>query len=180
MVFGYLTFRKARKSKLSQRNAAITSLSSELPSTLDFDTTHHEIVAAPVSEILRRVHEARTWTSRQIITAFAKQALIAHAETNCLTEVFASQAISHAAELDLEMGRRDEPVGPLHGVPVSLKDTFNVFGVDSTLGYSGWVGRPAGKDSVIVSLLKKAGAVPYVKTNIPQTLLSFESWNPVG
>lgn len=64
-------------------------------------------------------------------------------------------------------------------MPVSLKDTVGVAGEDACIGYSAWVGRPVQKDAAIVRLLKDAGAVPFVKTNIPITLLSFESANDV-
>jgi Asp-tRNA(Asn)/Glu-tRNA(Gln) amidotransferase A subunit family amidase len=50
---------------------------------------------------------------------------------------------------------------------------------DGCIGYSAWVGRPAQKDSALVRLLRDAGAVPFVKTNIPITLLSFESASDV-
>lgn len=178
MVFGYFAFLKARDSKLAQRNSSI----SHLPSTLhtSVDATEKEIINAPASEIIRRVQETKTWTTQQVVTAFSKQALNAHRETNCLTEILISKAITHAVELDTELRRTNKAVGPLHGVPVSLKDSFNIHGIDSSIGYSRWVGRQAVKDSVIVTLLKKAGATLYVKTNVPQTLLSFESWNPVG
>lgn len=52
-------------------------------------------------------------------------------------------------------------------------------GYDSTVGYSSFVGNAPPKDGAIVQLLKDAGAVPYVKTNLPITLLSFESTNDV-
>jgi Asp-tRNA(Asn)/Glu-tRNA(Gln) amidotransferase A subunit family amidase len=68
--------------------------------------------------------------------------------------------------------------GPLAGIPVSLKDTINVSGYDSCIGHSRNVGLPM-VDGPTVKLLKDAGAVPYVKTNIPITLLSFESQNDV-
>ena len=48
-------------------------------------------------------------------------------------------------------------------------------GWDSCIGYSAWVGKPVEKDSALVRLLRDAGAVPFVKTNVPITLLSFES-----
>ena len=69
--------------------------------------------------------------------------------------------------------------GPLAGIPVSLKDTIVVGGYDTTVGYSSFVGNAVPKDGAIVRLLKDAGAVPYVKTNLPITLLSFESTNDV-
>lgn len=50
-------------------------------------------------------------------------------------------------------------------------------GYDATVGYSSFSGRPAAQDGPMVRLLKDAGAVPYVKTNLPITLLSFESGN---
>lgn len=56
---------------------------------------------------------------------------------------------------------------------------MGVQGYDSCIGYSAWVGKPFKKDSALVRLLRDAGAVPFVKTNIPITLLSFESVNDV-
>jgi len=69
--------------------------------------------------------------------------------------------------------------GPLAGIPVSLKDTIVVGGYDTTVGYSSFVGNKTTQDGAIVRLLKDLGAVPYVKTNLPITLLSFESTNAV-
>ena len=52
-------------------------------------------------------------------------------------------------------------------------------GWDGCIGYSAWVGKPATKDSTLVRLLRDAGAVPFVKTAVPITLLSFESASDV-
>jgi Asp-tRNA(Asn)/Glu-tRNA(Gln) amidotransferase A subunit family amidase len=67
--------------------------------------------------------------------------------------------------------------GPLAGIPVSLKDTIPVAGFDTSVGYSRKVFKPYSEDSVVVKLLKKAGAIPHAKTALPITLLSFESTN---
>lgn len=69
--------------------------------------------------------------------------------------------------------------GPLAGIPVSLKDSIQVKGFDITVGYSCNSGKPYAEDGPMVRLLKDAGAVPFVKTNLPTTLLSFESTNDV-
>lgn len=106
-----------------------------------------------------------------VLRAYAKKAFKAHAATNCLTEVFVPEAEAWAATCNR--------AGPLAGMPVSLKDTAGVAGFDSCIGYSAWVGKPVLKDSGLVRLLKDAGAVPFVKTNIPITLLSLESANDV-
>lgn len=62
---------------------------------------------------------------------------------------------------------------------MSLKDTVNVKGYDSCIGYSAWTRKPALQDSGLVRCLKDAGAIPFVKTNVPTSLLSFESYNDV-
>ena len=69
--------------------------------------------------------------------------------------------------------------GPLAGIPVSLKDSIAVGGFDVSVGYSRNTGKPYVADGVLVKILKAAGAIPYVKTNLPTTLLSFESSNDV-
>lgn len=62
---------------------------------------------------------------------------------------------------------------------MSLKDTVNIKGYDACIGYSAWTRKPAAQDSTVVRLLKDAGAIPFVKTNVPTSLLSFESYNDV-
>jgi Asp-tRNA(Asn)/Glu-tRNA(Gln) amidotransferase A subunit family amidase len=71
--------------------------------------------------------------------------------------------------------------GPLAGIPISLKDSIVVGGFDTSVGYSCNVGNKVlyPKDGTMVRILKDAGAIPYVKTNLPITLLSFESTNDV-
>lgn len=69
--------------------------------------------------------------------------------------------------------------GPLAGIPVSLKDTVNVAGFDTTVGYSCYTGKPYLQDGPQIRLFKSLGAIPFVKTNVPISLLSFESTNDV-
>lgn len=64
-------------------------------------------------------------------------------------------------------------------IVVSVKDTVNVKGYDSCIGYSAWTKKPAVQDSGLIRCLKDAGAIPFVKTNVPTSLLSFESYNDV-
>lgn len=115
--------------------------------------------------------KAGTLDPTDVLIAFGKKALEAHGATNCLTEIMLSSALEWAKECNKD--------GPLAGMPVSLKDTSGVAGFDACFGYSAWVNKPFKKDSALVRLLKDAGAVPFVKTNVPITLLSFESANDV-
>jgi amidase len=94
-----------------------------------------------------------------------------------LTEIFFDDAIARAKWLDNEYKRTGEPIGPLHGVPVSLKDTFKVKGYDASIGIAALAENPAKENSLLVDLLLEAGAVLYCKTNIPQTLMALDSDN---
>jgi amidase len=82
-----------------------------------------------------------------------------------------------ARRLDEYLANTGNPIGPLHGLPVSLKDNFNLKGLDSTVGFVGHVGEPADHDSTLAELLQAAGAVFYVKTNVPTAMMIAESVN---
>ena len=63
-------------------------------------------------------------------------------------------------------------MGPLHGLPISIKDSFCVKGLQSTVGYVEFLKHePSKTNSALVELLLALGAVLYVKTNIPQTMM---------
>lgn len=59
--------------------------------------------------------------------------------------------------------------GPLHGLPFSVKDNVGLIGYDSTIGISRFINEPAIEDAAMVIALKKLGAIPFCKTNVPQT-----------
>lgn len=61
--------------------------------------------------------------------------------------------------------------GPLHGLPISIKDNFNYKGVDSTIGMISFLDEKASENSPLVNILLDLGAVIYVKTNVPQTMM---------
>ena len=61
--------------------------------------------------------------------------------------------------------------GPLHGLPISIKDNFNFKGVDSTVGMITFLDDKAQENSPLVDILLGLGAVLYVKTNVPQTMM---------
>ena len=129
------------------------------------------IVDKPLSALVNDVH-SKTLDPLAVLRTYGKVAVRAHARTNCLTEILIqdAEAALAAGAIDLR--------GPLAGVPVSLKDTLDVAGHDTCLGYSALTQRPTA-DGGLTRLLRALGAVPYVKTNVPTTLLSFESANAV-
>ena len=54
--------------------------------------------------------------------------------------MFFDAAIADAERLDAYYAQNKKPTGPLHGLPISLKDQFHVKGVETTMGYIGWIG----------------------------------------
>jgi len=87
--------------------------------------------------------------------------------------------MKQAKALDEFKEKHGKLLGPLHGVPMSLKDQFNVNGLDSTLGYVGRAFAPATSDALIVEVLKQLGAVIIAKTNLPQSILWSETECPL-
>jgi hypothetical protein len=119
-------------------------------------------------------------TSLAVVTAFCKRAAIAQQCTNCLTEIMFDEALARARECDDYLAKNGKPIGPLHGLPISLKDSFNVKGTQTTIGYVSFIANPpAAENSVLVDILGRAGAVFYVKTNLPQTRYVFRTWENV-
>jgi amidase len=81
--------------------------------------------------------------------------------------------------MDENLQKTGKPIGPLHGLPISLKDNFNIIGKDSTVGFTSLVNDPATYNSTLTDLLLEAGAVLYVKTNVPTAMMIAETVNNV-
>ena len=93
-------------------------------------------------------------------------------QNNCLHEIMFDAALSTAEDLDKSYKDTGIVKGPLHGLPISLKDQFHVKEYDTSMGYVGWIGTYEGdKDSAklhkvnsqIVEELLSLGAVLYCK-----------------
>jgi amidase len=128
---------------------------------------------------LAQAIRARTYTAEAVAVAFCKRAAIAQQVCNCLTEIFFDDAIERARFLDKEYARTGKTLGPLHGVPISLKDTFKVKGYDASIGIASLAENPAKESALLVDILLEQGAILYCKTNIPQTLMALDSDNNV-
>lgn len=106
-----------------------------------------------------RTHRVKTWFT------------IDRLKLCSLTEVCFDKALQRARELDRYFAENGTPVGPLHGIPMTLKDQFDVKGWDTTLGYIGRAGIPAADDAVLVQMLQFLGAIIVAKTNLPQSIM---------
>lgn len=80
------------------------------------------------------------------------------------------QAQERARYLD-SLKAEGRVAGPLHGLPISIKDSFQVAGTQATLGLISFIDHRSEVNSPLVDVLLGLGAVLYVKTNVPQTLM---------
>jgi Asp-tRNA(Asn)/Glu-tRNA(Gln) amidotransferase A subunit family amidase len=123
--------------------------------------------------------EKKALSCLAVTTAFCKRAAIAQQVTNCLTEPLFASALARAKELDDYLVSNGQPIGPLHGLPMTVKDSFNIIGVDSSLGLASLCFKPAASNSTLVDLLLSLGCIIVAKTNVPQTLAALDSNNNV-
>ena len=84
------------------------------------------------------------------------------------------EALVNAEDLDEEYQQTGVPRGPLHGLPISLKDCFRVEGTDATTGYTSLANFPTakGEESEITTIMRNSGAILFCKTNVPVGMMS--------
>ncbi len=75
--------------------------------------------------------------------------------------------------------RKGDSLGPLHGVPMTLKESYDVAGLPTTWGDPAFRGHVAATDSLAVQRFKRAGAIVFGKTNVPLMLADWQSFNAI-
>lgn len=85
----------------------------------------------------------------------------------------------HRARAADEALARGEVWGPLHGVPITVKESFDLAGTPTTWGYESLVGNVATRHAVAVQRLVDAGAIVFGKTNVPTSLADWQTFNAV-
>jgi len=122
---------------------------------------------------------ARKLSAVEVATAFSKRAIVSHQLTCCLTQWFMDEAVKRAQELDDYMLKNGKTIGPLHGVPISIKEHMPIAGTYSSQGSLASVVFNE-EDCLLVSMLRNMGAIFYCKTNQPQTIMHLESTSHYG
>ncbi|XP_054428146.1 fatty-acid amide hydrolase 1 [Pteronotus mesoamericanus] len=133
------------------------------------DLDSEALLDLTLPQLVKKLHNGEL-SPQAVLFTYLGKALEVNKGTNCVTTYLAD------CETQLSQAPRK---GLLYGVPVSLKECFSYKGQDSTLGLSVNEGLPAECDSVVVQVLKLQGAVPFVHTNVPQSMLSYDCSNPL-
>lgn len=118
-------------------------------------------------------------TSTAVTRAFLQRAGLASRLVNCCTELLPDRALERAEFLDEYYKKNQKPIGPLHGLPISVKEHVGMKGLDLNAGFVAWVGNIAPDDAIILKLLFNAGCVFYCRTTQPQTLMHLETSNNI-
>lgn len=128
------------------------------PYHTNFTDADKKIIDQPIEELVRDIQASKT-SPLSVLRTYGKVAVKAQERTNCITELLLPEAESWL-ESDINLK------GPLAGIPVSLKDTVQVKGFDTTLGYSALANQPAQEDGPMTRLLKDAGMLARLRQDI--------------
>ncbi len=101
-----------------------------------------------------------------------------NSQVNAVIEFRREEALAEAAAADAAVARGDK-VGPLHGVPMTIKESFNVAGMHTTWGNPEFADFVAQSDATVTARLRAAGAVIIGKTNVPFMLADNQTANEI-
>jgi len=115
-------------------------------------------------------------SSEEVVRAHLDRIDAVNPKLHAVVQLDREGALAQARERDAASARGDR-VGPLHGVPMTIKDSLDTAGLITTGGTLGRKGFVPARDATVVDRLRKAGAVLMGKTNTPELTLSFETTN---
>lgn len=136
-----------------------------------------ELTQISASELARRIAGGAV-SSREVVAAHIARVEHVDPLLNAVVVPLFESAIEAATAAD-ERQARGEALGPLHGVPVTIKECFHVAGTPATIGITTRKKELSPCDAPLVTALKEAGAIVLGKTNLPQLMLLHECDNPV-
>ncbi|XP_039908699.1 vitamin D3 hydroxylase-associated protein-like isoform X2 [Simochromis diagramma] len=183
-IVGYLAVRVKKINSLRQaeekikraRNRRDESLQRAEQAVLRYKQSHPTtdsafILTLSLSELTQQLKEG-SLTPEDVLYSYMEKTLAVNQKLNCCTEIL----LESLDQLTTVGSNKD---GLLYGVPVSIKENLAFKNHDCSCGVIINLDQPAEKDSVLVQVLKKQGAIPFVKTNLPQGLLSCDCSNPI-
>lgn len=136
-----------------------------------------ELLDAKLTTIAAAVR-SRKVKSAQLVRAFLDRIEKVNPELNAVVCSTAELAMKYAARFDAEQ-ESGSLRGPLHGVPMTIKDSLDTAEATTTWGTLGRKDFRPGRDATCVARLRQAGAILMGKTNTPEFTLSFQTDNLV-
>jgi amidase len=112
----------------------------------------------------------------ELLESHLKQIDSVNPRINAFLSVFHEEAREAARQAETAV-MNGQPLGRLHGVPITIKDSFDIAGLPTLCGSRFRVGHKASKDSTAVRRLREAGAIVLGKTSTPEFLNNYETDN---
>ncbi|MEK9975196.1 MAG: amidase family protein, partial [Deltaproteobacteria bacterium] len=132
----------------------------------------------PAWELAQRIRQQEV-TAVEVVQAHLDHIKRHNSQIKAVSVLAADEALESARQADQELSADSSEVGPLHGVPITLKDHAIVKGLRTTLGLPQyWNYRPS-KDCELVARLRRAGAIILGRTNVPFGCYDWNCRNPI-
>jgi amidase len=136
-----------------------------------------DLCATPAVDLARLIR-SRELSATELLTAVLARIESVNPSVNAIVTLAPEQAAATAAELD-SLAARGEFRGPLHGLPIAIKDLVETAGIRTTFGSPIFASYVPSSDAPHVTLLKQAGAVVIGKTNTPEFGAGAQTFNKV-
>jgi amidase len=130
----------------------------------------NHLTLAEMSEQIRK----RTLSPVELVSAHLKQIEKHNPPINAFVTTFPEQALEAARRAEQQPAN-----GPLHGIPITIKDSFDLAGEPTLCGSRYRLGHRAAADSTAAARFRAAGAIPIGKTNCPEFLANYETDNSI-
>lgn len=132
---------------------------------------------ATASTLVRALHSRRI-SSRELLERYLSRIETLNPSVNAVVTVDVDGARAAADAAD-QAAARGHGTGALHGLPITIKDSFETAGVRTTSGAPDLAGYLPTRDADAVARLKAAGAIVFGKTNLPTFAMDWQTYNPV-
>lgn len=132
-----------------------------------------------MSELLAKQRSGEL-SAETIAKSYIKSAIIAQFTTNAAMQFLIPQALEKAKRLDGHLKRTGELIGPMHGIPISLKEHMNYEGQITTASYVSLIDNVVKESAVTTQIFDKLGAVFHVRTSQPQCIMHLDTWNNIS
>ena len=136
-----------------------------------------ELIFASATEQAQAIQD-RQVSSEELVIACLQRIEAVNPILNAVVQLAADPALASARNADIALAS-GEVKGPLHGVPMTLKDSIDTAGIITTAGTMGRKSFIAQEDATVATRLKNAGAILLGKTNTPELTLYGETVNLV-
>jgi len=136
-----------------------------------------ELAFASATELAQKIQK-RELSCEELLNLYLGRVDQYNGELNALVVDIRDQALVDARAADKALADGKE-LGPLHGIPMTVKESYNVAGTPTTWGNPAWKDNVTKEDAESVKKLKDAGAIVFGKTNVPLMLADFQSYNDV-